>query len=45
MTLLMVAAHGSTGLLDELVEFGLPLVILVVLYLWSNRRPKNKEKP
>ena len=46
MTFLMVVAHGATGTwLDEIVEFGLPLVVLVVLYVWSNRKPKRKEKP
>ena len=44
MTLLMVVAHGATGTwLDELIELGLPLIILVGLYLWSDRRPKPKE--
>ena len=41
----MVAAHGATGLLDEVVEFGLPLLVLIGLYIWSNRKPKNKQKP
>ena len=42
----MVVAHGATGTwLDEIIEFGLPLVVLVVLYVWSNRKPKSKEKP
>lgn len=44
MTFLMVVAHGATGTwLDELIELGLPLIILVGLYLWSDRRPKPKE--
>jgi len=46
MTFLMVVAHGATGTwLDEIIEFGLPLVVLVGLYIWSNRKPKRKEKP
>ncbi len=41
MSLLAVVAHGATGTwLDEFVEIGLPLLILVGLYLWSNRKPK-----
>lgn len=44
MTFLMVVAHGATGTwLDELIELGLPLIILVGLYIWSNRKPKPKE--
>ena len=40
----MVVAHGATGTwLDELIELGLPLIILVGLYIWSNRKPKPKE--
>ena len=43
---LMVVAHGATGTwLDEIIEFGLPLLVLVGLYVWSNRKPKRKEKP
>ena len=46
MTSLAVLAHGATGTwLDELIELGIPLVVLVALYFWSNRRPKPKEKP
>jgi hypothetical protein len=41
----MVVAHGASGWLDEIVEIGLPLVVLTTLYIWSNRKPKNKEKP
>jgi hypothetical protein len=45
MTFLMVVAHGATGTwLDELVELGLPLLILVGLYFWSSRKPKQKDK-
>ena len=44
MTFLMVVAHGATGTwLDELIELGLPLIILVGLYFWSDRKPKPKE--
>jgi hypothetical protein len=46
LTFLMVAAHGASGWLDEIVEIGLPLIVLTALYIWSNRKPKNKhEKP
>ena len=45
VTLLSVLAHGATGTwLDEILEFGLPLVILIVLYVWSSRKPKAKQK-
>ncbi len=44
MTFLTVVAHGATGTwLDEFIELGLPLIILVALYFWSNRKPKPKE--
>lgn len=44
MTTLSILAHGATGWLDELISLGLPLVILVVLYVWSSRKPKQKSK-
>ena len=45
MRLLSVLAHGATGTwLDEIIEFGLPLVILIVLYAWSSRKPREKPK-
>lgn len=44
MTFLMVVAHGATGPLDEFIEFGVPLILLTVLYLWSNRKPKVAPK-
>ena len=45
MTILSVLPHGATGTwLDEIIEFGLPLLILVGLYLWSARKPKHKSK-
>ena len=45
MSFLMVVAHGATGTwLDEFVELGLPLLILVGLYVWSNRKTSKKEK-
>ena len=45
MTILSVMAHGATGTwLDEIIEFGLPLLILIVLYVWSARKPKEKSK-
>ncbi len=42
MNILSVMAHGATGWLDEFIELGLPLVILIGLYIWSNRKPKEK---
>lgn len=46
MSFLAVVAHGATGTwLDEFIELGIPLIILVVLYVWSNRKEKQKEKP
>ncbi len=42
MSLLAVLAHGATGFLDEFIELGLPLIILIALYIWSNRKPKEK---
>lgn len=45
MNLLSVLPHGATGTwLDEIIEFGIPLLILVVLYFWSARKPKAKSK-
>lgn len=45
MTTLSVLPHGATGTwLDEIIAFGLPLVILIVLYFWSSRKPKEKRK-
>lgn len=40
----MVQAHGATGPLDEFIEFGVPLILLIGLYLWSNRKPKDAPK-
>jgi hypothetical protein len=45
VTILTVLPHGATGTwLDEIIEFGLPLVILIALYFWSSRKPKTKSK-
>ena len=34
-------AHGANGSwLDEFVELGLPLIVFVILYLWSGRKKK-----
>ena len=45
MSFLAVVAHGATGTwLDEFIELGIPLIVLVALYLWSNRKPKEKQK-
>jgi hypothetical protein len=45
VTFLMVVAHGASGWLDEIVEFGLPVAVLIALYIWSNRKPKSEGKP
>jgi hypothetical protein len=42
MSLITILAHGATGLLDEFIQLGLPLLILIALYIWSNRKPKEK---
>jgi hypothetical protein len=43
MSFLAIVAHGATGTwLDEIVELGLPLLVLIALYVWSNRKPKEK---
>ncbi len=45
MTILSVLSHGATGTwLDEIIEFGIPLLILIGLYVWSARKPKQKSK-
>jgi len=46
MRFLTSVAHGATGTwLDEVIEVGLPLVVLVILYIWSNKNPpKSKEE-
>lgn len=45
MTIASFVAHGATGTwLDEIVELGLPLVVLIGLYVWSNRKPKPKDR-
>lgn len=44
MTILSVMSHGASGWLDEVISLGLPLVILIVLYAWSSRKPKAKGK-
>jgi hypothetical protein len=44
LTFLMVLAHGATGTwLDEIIELGLPVAILIGLYVWSSRKPKPKQ--
>lgn len=45
MTVFSVLPHGAGGTwVDEVIEFGLPLVILIALYFWSSRKPKVKGK-
>lgn len=34
-------AHGATGTwLDELIQYGLPLLAFVILYTWSSQKEK-----
>ena len=41
--LLSMLAHGATGTwLDELIEFGIPLIVLVGLYFWSKGHPEGR---
>lgn len=43
MNVASLLPHGAGGTwVDELIEFGLPLVILAALYWWSSRKPKVK---
>jgi hypothetical protein len=45
VTLLSALPHGATGTwLDEIIELGLPLLVLIALYVWSSRKPKVKGK-
>jgi hypothetical protein len=45
MTLLSIQAHGATGTwLDEIIEVGVPLVVLVFLYIWSNKKPREDKR-
>ncbi len=37
-------AHIIQGPLDAILEFGVPLVILVALWAWSKRAEKDKTK-
>lgn len=46
MTPLAVIAHGATGTwLDEIIELGIPLLVLVGMYWWSNRGAKTRKPP
>ncbi len=49
MSFLAIVAHGATGTwLDEIIEVGIPLVVLVFLYILSNKnppKPKEGAKP
>jgi len=44
VTFFTVLAHGSSGWLDEVIELGIPLVVLAGLYIWSNRKQEKKPK-
>ncbi len=49
MTFLAVLAHGATGTwLDEIIEVGIPIVVLAILYVWSRKnppKPREEKKP
>lgn len=41
--LLSLLAHGATGTwLDEIIEIGIPLIVLIGLYFWSKGHPEKK---
>jgi hypothetical protein len=45
VTLLSQLLHPGNGTkIDEIATFVIPLVVLVVLYVWSSRKPKEKGK-
>lgn len=44
MRVAAVLADGAVGPLDEILQFGLPLLILVGLYWWTSRKPKGGSK-
>ena len=44
MTFAMALAHAGGTWLDEIVQLGVPIVVLLVLYLWSNRKREKKSK-
>lgn len=44
MSVLAVLTHGASGWLDEFIQFGLPLIVLVAFYLWANRK-SGREGP
>jgi hypothetical protein len=37
-------AHQGGTWLDEIIQFGLPLLVLVALYVWSSRK-SGGERP
>jgi len=45
MNFTSIEAHIIQGPLDAFLEFGLPLVILIGLWLWARRAEKKKGPP
>jgi hypothetical protein len=37
--------HGEVGLLDELLLFGAPLIVIVIIFTIARRRARKKAKP
>jgi hypothetical protein len=44
MSFATISAHIVQGPLDALLEFGLPLVILGVLWWWARRAERGRPK-
>ncbi|HET7701271.1 MAG TPA: hypothetical protein VFM06_10445 [Candidatus Limnocylindria bacterium] len=42
MSVMAVLTHGASGWLDEFVQLGLPLLVLLGFYLWANRKSGRK---
>ncbi len=42
MSVMAVLTHGASGWVDEFIQFGLPLLVLLGFYLWANRKSDPK---
>lgn len=40
-----ILANGAVGPLDEIVQFVLPIVLLVALWWWAKRGERGRERP